>query len=1159
MDSASNSKLPANNYLRRINKLLFPNLHNRNIKPANLRKDLWVMIFGYLDSKTYFCTIALLNRFFFFLTNEYKYLGASFKTGILRRHNDDDVIWHILKCKNLKKLELNLHVETFNDRKFFSLLNPLNALKDLKVLKICIKINIKLNFDFLTSMKSLEVLKLFCIYISRDTIDFIMMCMICKSKYTSNSKFNLKQLSLKSSKIHINEIIKRSIGLEKISFDSNFESDLLCSQSIFRNNLVNYYLSDLITEFVPSKSLKIIKLPNVAFKLDQNDDFFNYLKNTCTLEQLVMYEYNIILYEEFIDAIFINRSIKVLHLKPFKIINYDCNLGIPYKIFTSLLTAVSQTLIEDFYAVAIVLFERKPSIIKTNFYSVCENPEIIVENFEKFLASSEKIRNLDIKILNLPYKYIVKIADLIIKFAKLRKIEFFAGYNIPNLIDNKIEILELKIEYDDYENYIIFEIFKKLLLKATRIIKIIDYKNTFCFEVEENLQKANISKKLIINNNFRTYYNTSCLFCYSIMILSTRIKDLKELELIECAKQFKDAFGFSELLKEFKSLEILKINEKSEKEIIANFKSFSKIISSDLKKLSIIKLSGLTFEYKSTNLMFKSLANLETLIKLKLSDIQLGKGPWIFYKILGNFLAKSNLLTFNISEIKSCLTYKNAVELAKGLKKNKNLRQFKLQNIFFENKFQNLSVILSSLESKANYEKIFINNIKAKKDCMYFCKPFLEIINNVLFNNKNLRLFFICFCRKYLESSDYRKIFINAIKQNKKLKIIQGLDLEEIFSDKKKTLNVACEYYEEKIIQSVKKNSVFLECCTPLILSELMKTTQPDILSSIIERLFQYKIDTQSLKLKLNVLGCGSLYKYNFIETFSCLKRLTLIALSITQFEFDVIVENIEKLRFLNTVKIINEKNNWEPNSLNINDIKIYSLLEAKNITYLSIKNSTINLYDLSNFPKNIRASSLEKLSLKNISFINYMALEKMTPYFFETVDYCKIKFLKIHIGNSNHLNIIIQELKRLQNLEYLSVNILKDFEKYIIPIKRIIYLLVDNSYKLNKVKVYKYIWDIEDLKKKENLNFIKCSLSIADLMILTEICEKGIMKKINTLDLSDNNGIIGENFVHNIYCIIKALKCCKIIIKNSGCEKEIVQRINNLLKEASDTVKIII
>lgn len=756
--SESDSKKVTEILLIKSNKLYSENPWSKTRNSICLRKDLWIEILGYLDMRTYFLTIPQINSYFYHLIKESKCLKTTLDFNLelekTSYEKDKILIRYILENKNLKKLELKL-LKNSSITKITKDLFSMSALKTLKILKLCSYSKRCLQIHkLLFKMDNLEELKIHSLNISTETILFILKNYIENSKNTPTTNAVFKKLSLKSSNIDTCKMIESleiNTGLEKFSIINIGIPDMNKSDIIYLDN------------FNPSKYLKIIKLPNVTFNDNQADEFFSYLENTQILEEIHLCDRIINFYQKFIDAILINRSLKILHFIP-GFAKSEKLYGMPYEIFFKILEAVTHNYIEDFSAMTCALIKSSYNILDIDVDFIYENPDRILESLVNFLAS-ERIRKLDVCIPIMPYKYYFLLAELVVNYAQLGKIENFAGYNVKRLIENNMEVLVLKKPYYYIENYIVLEILKLVLPKADKVLKIIDYNQENCIDVREFLMSINESKKLVLKETQKNLKDISKLYSFSMIILSTRIKGLTEINIVSSNIRYCNSYGFSELLKEFKTLQKLKIRENISDRIVANFNYISKLFASNLKNISYIKFSGFIISCENLISILTSLTGYNALRKFKLKDCSLIEENGILYDILANFIANSYLVSLNFSNIDFKFTLKDIKNFARALENNQILTHLRLEEIPSITISENFMIILSSLESKTNYEKISINscNKMSYDNSLTDDNLYLAKIDKILMQNQSLRLFNIRLCVSEKEIFKYSEILLNAL------------------------------------------------------------------------------------------------------------------------------------------------------------------------------------------------------------------------------------------------------------------------------------------------------------------------------------------------------------------------------------------------------------
>ncbi|OMJ65495.1 hypothetical protein SteCoe_38111 [Stentor coeruleus] len=1145
-----------------------------------LRKDLWIEIIDFLDTKSYFLIIPRVNSFFYSIVKECKNYRTTlsltlivdnslfYNTNRCTISNKYNCMEYILNSKSLQKLELKLRtwvipIEenepslTFSDH--FILMKSLNILK---ILKIHVGMIPLIQFEnLLTLFRNLEVL-----IVSFDSnypfgFSFIQNNYIKKSENYSH-KFHLKKLSLIYRDIapmqqgigEILESLDKSISLEKFSFKViEMPSRKLEIHSFLKTN---FYL-------------KCIKLPSSFFFNDTSaEELCKYLARSETLEELQISDSVMINSSQFINAILINRSLKILILKP-SVFNQNLKFKIKIDDTFELFNALANSLIEEF-SMSIFIDNTIKKVFECWPLYIINSIEKFLECFDNFISVSKKIRKITISIEILPTKYKILLVDLILKHAKLGKIEYFAGYNLKMLMENKIEILELgkkdKLFVEShYMESIIGEIFRRLLTNADKILRVTKYNDPrTIIDVDKFIKSVTESKALVLKQNIlsKALGMLSLLYYYLMIILSTRIREIRILDIRNISiDPFHDLFP--ELLKEFKSLEKLKFNFISKNRLVIDFSNIFKAISASLKNVIYISFTCESTPFKSCEEVFLGLTDYEPLRKFKFKNCICAIINYAPNSNLDNFISRSKIISLNLSG--TTFDYYQLIELAKGLERNRTITHLKLEKIGYmipqgvmmkteiKRKIEVFLKILSALKLK-NYKKISLfysgkiiyeNSVEDKH-----YKQYLIIITDILCNNLNLKEFNVRmeFPNQFLYS--YSEIILKAIEKNKGLKIINFFDIKEIFSNDEKAISFARDYYKKislglytAYINKFILNAEFYKFMQ-IVFSELIKKCQTSHLNKFVDWVFQSVniCNSKTFCLENKNKERSMSFKYNLLDTFTCLENLMIFDYHITFTDIEVIVKNLIKLEFLKTIIL-------KINRCSVSDL--YQFLVPKNITCLKSYSNSLNIENIAKLSEKIKSSRLQKLVLKNIIILYDFQVNMDFHKFIEAIICPYLRVLKIYIKYTHELlDILIQKLNGFKNLEYLCVSISENYHDFQGPIKKLITLLKSNKTLISKVKVHKYSWDIGKLKVKVKnfYEFQRCALSPADLMFFAELCEGNIVKKVSCVDFSENKKIIDINFTENIAKIIRALGCNRVVVRKIGCEKEHVRQIKDLL-----------
>lgn len=1158
----NSSETPAESFKKRPSSDLLARMHDPFLKPANLSKNIWKEILDYIDTRSYCYIVPQINSFFNNIVkeckNNRKFLKLYFRFDSVNCEKHDNTrIEHILNCTQLKKLELKLF-DCNSLSQFTKTLIQMPSIKTITQLKVSIRDKIEKLQNLLIQMENLQVLKLRTYYIHHEMNSFILKNYIHNIKDDNSSRTTLKKLSLyldiSTNEHGITKIIDsldKNIGLEKLSIKNNEN---------YPNEDENYNSKHQfkLKEFKANYYLKSLKLYDIYFDASAAESLLNFLDSTHALEELYLSEHIMIYGKSFYDALLINRSLKVLHIEPFL-----CDYVNDYKIETEnvcgLLNTVSYMSIEDFS----VYIEDYRDIGK------------VLESLEELLKNSQKLKKINIKVSNYAHKHVQAFADLVMKYVRLGKIQYFAGYDLKLLMENKIDTLEIRnsekaIYTDEHKNQeILCEIFRQLLPNAGKVTRIVSHNYKCIYNIKELIESVIETKTLDLKKLL--YYNCP-LFFFSVICYSSRYKGLKKL-IIKNAFVNSCRIAFSNILKELTSLQTLKLGC-FKNYMNLNFSKISKVINSYLPELSYIKFITYIMDSKVIYKMFNNLVSNSSLRKFKIENISFKNRKWETITALANFIASSKLVSLNFSLTYFALTYDELVILNQAFELNQTITHLNIDSFSAEtdnyseirNQKYDTFVVLLSLQSKSNYEKISIfyeYNYKPENTTIdEYSLLFLERVTNILLNNQRLRVFNVQL-ESYPSCSFYYKyieVLLNAIKRNKNLEIVNGIDVKDFFSNEKIAVQIAIEYFQYgtnylKNIRSWRKLRINYELYDEYIsvyLSELVKSSSPGVVNYVVKLLFGKETNAKSLNFniensKIRYYEELVIYMLNFIDAFSGLEELVLTCIDITAYEIDVIMKNIKNLDCLRILKLV-ECKNIKKYSSTINIADISRILEVKNLFYLKIYRGMLSPKNLTKFAEINKFSRLEKLAIKNIQHIDLDA-QTYFQQLFDIIICPFIKTLKIHIKYTPYiLNLLIERLSAFENLEYFSVNILENYSNYQISLGNIISMIKNRKSLISKIKVCKYTWDILKLQEKENLEFVGCRLNPADLMIFAGFCEERIVENVETINFSENAGVVDDNFIGNMVKVIRDLGCKTIIMENSGCEQEHINQIKSLL-----------
>ena len=749
------------------------------------------------------------------------------------------------------------------------------------------------------------------------------------------------------------------------------------------------------------------------------------------------------------------------------------------------------------------------------------------------------------------------------------------------LMENKVEILELNKKNKIFEeshslNIIISEIFRKLLVNADKILKITEYnKPKYTTNVEEFIQSISKSKSLDLKRKPRLYLSE--LHYYSMIILSTKIKEIKKINIMDINTE-SFFIVFSELIKEFNLLENLKISIQKKDKYNCIYSSIIKVLEKSLKKITHICLyfrhkcySNLYKKYyKKYFKLFSYFMTFEPLIKFKLINFNIAHQEFLSHRELQNVVSRSRLVILNLREMS--LSYEQLLVLAIGLNENQTITHLKLEKFRlvdiksgnqagYNIEIKGLVMILSTLRLKNCYKSISLFysdwDIEERSVKDKYSELYLSSIKDLLVNNSSLIEFNVCMVlpKKFLFI--YSEIILEAVRKNKGLKIINFFDIKEILSDDDKTTALGYKYYQNGTI--LKVNDVGMQIrnfnskihrLIPIIFSELIKNVKPFSLDVFFYNIFLKNGNCQRLSLKNDICRQSEkrgTFFYNFLDTFLFLKDLTISDEKITFNEIKLIEKHLEKLECLETIKLFICK-------FCINDL--YAFLSPRNITLLESSPNKLISDDFSKLSEKIKSSKLEKLILSNLCYIESPQTSMNFHLLIEAFICNSLKSLELYIKfTQDLLDILISKLRAFKSLEYLGVSITNDFSSFQSPLKNLVSLFKSQNTLICTVKIYKYEWDIKSFHRTNDFNLTRNQLNPADLMMFAEFCKQNIIKKICYINLSENKEIIDENFIESIVEIAKTLEGNEIIIKNSSCGQQLIAEIKSLLGSEKDSL----
>ena len=459
---------------------------------------------------------------------------------------------------------------------------------------------------------------------------------------------------------------------------------------------------ELDSVFSINTKLKVLKLPAAfSFSIETGNQFCVFLKENRTLNHLHISETIILSKHKLIKAIQKNQTLKCLCLN-----RYSLHLEslVSLKDLQELLSGLALTKIEKFRASSNCFIIDTKSLKKIEKetipdYIKNEKCEGFIKTVDDLLSQNFHLKKLYLALDDSNDYNTEKLADVILKHAKYNNLECFNGYNIKQMILDKVEILNIKDspianETRNFDNDLVSTIFSKIV-PGMRNLRVITQNLSF----ESKLKIAPTKIEPIIVKNFvdqisdskkiinYDYFSSTAEFL--TLLLATSVKDLKIVE-IKPSSFTNYLHLLPKILETFEGLKKFKFSYSLQLKNPSWLKSYF-IVKSVLSQNSKLKEINfvLNLLLHSNDEIFALMSNHKTLQRIKIKKM----------KIFGlkNSIENSSFRLFSITkllvfEVSDCLFSSNLLyQLAETIKLAECLNELKLKNIEIENKNFNAS------------------------------------------------------------------------------------------------------------------------------------------------------------------------------------------------------------------------------------------------------------------------------------------------------------------------------------------------------------------------------------------------------------------------------------------------------------------------------------
>lgn len=1073
-----------------------------------LRKDLWMNIFDFLDSRTFFCSISLVNKYFYSISCDFHKFRTtmSLQVTIYTLPNTTNVeiskkpLVLVGNAFNLEKLRLKVKVKQSGNN---SLLQT--TPKTLTSL-----------FIFIRTLKTIKIL----------SENYLIISSILPHLAETT------KISCKVDKITESEVaeffnsLSTNIKVQSLAF----KIDEACfSAPVF-------YQFPLVSIASSLKTLKIS--PAFRFSPAESEKFSNTLSKNTTLNTVHISETITLNLDPFINMLKNNKTIKTLCLGH---LTNERSFVLLYQNAIMIFHALSTSNIEDFSVFVDSQHEIWRDFGLANRY---DGFDLAIDNM---LEKSQLKRFSLGGLTGVDQEKLFALREIVIKNVRSAKLKRFCGVNIRKLLKNRVKVISTDVA--PLKNHafsqslhfsLLCEVLKVIVPEATNL-KLLK-NDTKTYDLDDILSK----------NIFYIPENNSNILKYLVLFSLPRMPYIQYLDLTN----FND-FSTSELekyvIKSLKKLDGIAFQAKYHRIVFC---------LEELLKYhpGIERITCASFSNYHCSLVFEKLTEFKMLKILKLEDVRVDR----YYKenVLSDFVDGLRLKELCISKVSF---YNSDLQsLLLSIKKNQELERLLLNHliIIYEDNSQNdkneeknrameqkdLENIISVLSSVSNKTrlKILSCNISGMHKCSkgvqidgYFYK-YLSLTVTIIENNPFLEEFSVFFPIYGDSLVEYSKFMREALKKNN-LTIINGFDFRKFISEPHCPLGdlygILCANGKSERNEMLRELRYRQPQFTwkqyymnSLILSEVVKTKKPLLIQNIFKNYIENSI--------LNLDGIFDGLSDNYLKIFICNCVSAIPDLKGIRFGREFL--DFKQLKILNyAVKGMG----------NLNSVEVITNACLKVVYSLNIKIEKLRLEsvifkdcDWFYFINGIGRLQIKELILDSISIeqLDHSFLEIIRPIpFLEILDITKIPI--------RQATEIIKNLVNLPYLKSLGLELEEHFPESKLHIKALISFVSDPHNNLKSFRVHKYWWRYFPLQKVKDKFFLKkVELATADLFVMKNLLKLGLLKSIYYLNMTGNN-IFTDMNVKYLRKIIEMLDLKFLVIKFTdfiGFEKEKIKEL---------------
>lgn len=1053
-------------------------------KQVSLSEKNWLLIITFLDTRSLFVHVPLVNKYFY---NLVKIHGKGISSANALLCTSDSLIAakshakNTLKFRkffagkhNIKKMTLTI-IKQYNE-------NILEDVDKLPFLNTVNQLKIKTAFleqihpeKFLTLFTSLRTLKLI---LEDDMLNVLpifdiffkgkkILSSYMGNKDRPNLLVNLEELSICVKRNNLQE--KYYHKLSKLTQSTQLKVFSLKSTEN-TTSLPTSYPKPLFF----SLNLIKLKLPaTLIISMDSLNNLCLFLTQTFILKTLNISSSVLNIHNAFMYSIAMNKSLNKLHLLE----TFDLKVSIQDSI--NLFASVETSSIEDFRLI-------------TDSNDDVDDSQCYMNALSKLLSSSN-IKKIVVNLREASYDQIKTIASFILFHAENGKLECFMKYNLKNCIINKVYFPEFS--YSNSPNYELFsEIFKQMVKNPSTKLQNIESE-------EQYLAKLKAMVKDSANDAFgqlEEKWNTNNLGFFCI-VLAMKFNNIQLLDLKNIKISMKNPV-FLEIIKHMPKLTTLKLHLKNSREPLELLETLSK---------SVKNLASLSLDFSCeiviwTNTHSQILSNNFTLSKLSLNNNT-------------HFTSQENPLS-NLTYL-SCLNLTQAIFLKERfaeftilLSSYTNLTRLKLDNIQTgtseeSDNLEMMQNLLAVLANKSDMVKIFISFNMIHPNTQTINREAYEAlvfsITNIFNKNLELEEFSALIPVYNIYLFEYSIEMMKLIDSKNKLRKINSYDIKTLRTGPEEETVLGDDY---AFLENIKEkkfspggdeglNKFFY--ISPIILAELLKAKFRHAIWKKV-----YKISGSESKLEMcppyDLNPCVfNIFLYSFISCRNMQTTLVIGNTNLSPLDLQVLAYN------LGGSKVIR----LELRSLVLKMSEIDWILSSHKAKSLVFTDVTFKIAgDYNKFSQAFEAK-----------ITNYLSFGEYFVEGLQGISYFQW-FLNVFSGNKN-----INKLKirfKMSNEEFLyMINVASIFpglRMLCIPhyslfsteaIKELIEKCCEKDSALGCIKLHKHWWDIGSISKskKDRLELAYCELGDIDLFILSTLCEMKMLGRVTAIDLSRN------------------------------------------------------